>query len=195
MNKKRKLLLAVTVLLTTPLLYFDYVMLPQPIPFHKASYPKTQVDPELMPIIQDLHINPYGLEFKYVDSLPTAHQYGEFDGDRTIAVVQNSPYIKLSLAHEYLHYVWYKKLTMTEKVSVNKEVINLYNQDDGMKRRMTYYSSKYGENGDIYSTNGDTFTTELLSTYCTESSDQYLSQSVLNVCNKWINRGALEYAR
>ena len=155
-----------------------------PEPLIVQEYPKTTVDPSLMPLVKELSINPYGLDIQY-GTFAKDTQHGEYDGNRSIKVVKGDT--KQYIAHEYLHYVWNNKVLNKDELS--SSLNDLYNNDPGMQIRMKWYVDRN------ILPNTPQFTSELHSIYCTESSDQYLTQTVLNDCNKWINRNSLTFER
>lgn len=156
--------------------------------------PKTEVDPAILPMANELGLQTEGLKIQYVDHLTALAEgqslVGLYDENRTISLLKDQDVqtsTKPALAHEYLHYVWDKKMTPEEKTTLTTQLTNLYNGDYGMSGRMSKYT---------YLTVGSQdFATELFSIYCTESSDGYLSPEVLTKCNKWINRGAITFKR
>jgi hypothetical protein len=159
-----------------------------------AEKPKTEIDPTFLPLIQSLNMQAEGLKIEFVEAFPLDDQQtGEFDGLRTIKILRNGE-AKLSLsttlAHEYLHYIWASKLSQAERDSLSANLTQLYSADPGMQERMTHYRDfKKLVPGT------EQFSNELHSIYCTESSDGWLDQAVLDECNKWISRGALSFQR
>lgn len=89
----------------------------------------------------------------------------------------------VSVAHEYLHHAYYG-LDGATRARLDSELMSLYSSDIGMQKRMESYI------------NMNTFrATELFSIYCTESSDQYMTEFVLEKCNKHIDRSVLHLLR
>jgi hypothetical protein len=155
-----------------------------PQPLIVQEYPKTTIDPSLQPLVKELGINPYGLDIQY-GTFAKDTQNGEYDGNRSIKVVKGDT--KQYLAHEYLHYIWNNKALNKDELS--NSLNEMYNSDIGMQYRMKGYVDSN------ILPNTPQFTSELHSIYCTESSDQYLNQIILNDCNKWINRNSLTFER
>lgn len=84
------------------------------------------------------------------------------------------------VAHEYLH-VAYGRIPNQD--SVIKALKTLYDSDAAMQQRLADYRT------DGY------LVSEYFSYYCTESSDGYLSATVLKACNKMIDRSKLQFVR
>lgn len=97
--------------------------------------------------------------------------------------------LKGTIAHEYLHVVWQTRYKIgksnPELDTLASELEKLTNSDPAMQRRMVAY-----EDNVVYDKNQERF-----SIYCVESSDRYLSQYVLNECNKYIHRELLQFQR
>lgn len=91
---------------------------------------------------------------------------------------------KISVAHEYLHHVWFKLLDVQAKDNLTAQLIGMYGNDPVIRDRVKEYVAA-----------GNLYPTELFSYYCTESSNGYLTQYVLDTCNKYINRSVLRLAR
>lgn len=103
-----------------------------------------------------------------------------------LTVKQDTPASNLDsvVAHEYLHHVWYKALDSDTKTKLGSDLISLYGNDTAMQERV----KSYAENQILQPT-------ELFSFYCTEVSDRYLTQYVLEHCSKYINRSTLRMSR
>lgn len=91
---------------------------------------------------------------------------------------------KVVTAHEYLHHIWFSELDEQAQRELTSQLMTLYGQDDWFKTRVATYSDT-----------NMLIPTELFSFYCTESSDQYLTPYVIEQCNKYINRGTLQFIR
>jgi hypothetical protein len=91
---------------------------------------------------------------------------------------------KVVTAHEYLHHIWFSELDEQTQRELTSQLMTLYGQDDWFKTRVATYSDT-----------NMLIPTELFSFYCTESSDQYLTPYVIEQCNKYINRGTLQFIR
>lgn len=103
-----------------------------------------------------------------------------------LTVKQDTPARNLDsvVAHEYLHHIWYKALDNDMKTKLASDLISLYGNDTAMQERVKSYS----ENQILQPT-------ELFSFYCTEVGDRYLTQYILEHCNKYINRSTLRMSR
>lgn len=88
---------------------------------------------------------------------------------------------RTTVAHEYLH-VAYGKAPNQDAVIADLNA--LYANDAYMQQRMAAYVAR-----GIFSP------TELFSVYCTESSDSYLTATVLRACNTLIDRSSLTFSR
>lgn len=90
------------------------------------------------------------------------------------------------LAHEYLHHVWAKHIERNPSLrnKITSDLITMHGRDNQFQNRV-----------ETYSDNGILIPTELFSYYCTESSDFYLSESILSECNKYIDRSKLKLIR
>lgn len=153
--------------------------------------PITNIDPALQPLVDKLAIDSKGLTIQYVDSLPSG-ETGKFDGHHTISILRSgskTQSMETILAHEYLHFVW-SKYPQQKKDELSKALNTLYMSDKPMQERM----QPYIDNEHLVVGSGE-FSNELHSVYCTESSDSYLSQSIISECSTWINRSALTFLR
>lgn len=133
------------------------------------------------------------LELRYVDQFSNVKSREE--GIKALFYNNNTPKIEVlnsskidsnldnTIAHEYLHYIWYDKMTEDQKASLSSRLIVLYSSDQQAKDRMINYA------------NANKLTpTEMFSIYCTESSDGYI-ESIVADCNKYINRSMLTLQR
>lgn len=82
---------------------------------------------------------------------------------------------KTMLAHEYLHYVWYRD-DLEKDTRLTSELTNFYNNSSDLKERMAKYTPQM------------TKPTEFFSYGCTEWSDGYLTPYIVEQCNKYIDR-------
>lgn len=85
-------------------------------------------------------------------------------------------YQKTILAHEYLHYVWYR-----DKLGEDQQLVNdltaFYNRSPDLQQIMSNYKTKKS--------------TEFFSYGCTEWSDRRLSQYILEKCSQYLDRSKL----
>jgi len=88
-----------------------------------------------------------------------------------------------TLAHEYLHHVWYQVLSIEKRIDLTVKLETLLQGDKGMQSRVKLYVER-----DILNAS------ELFSIYCTESTDSYML-SVVDECNKYIDRTKLVLTR
>lgn len=91
---------------------------------------------------------------------------------------------KVVVAHEYLHHVWEAELDTQTLHDLTSQLMTLYGKDDWFKTRVATYSDT-----------NMLMPTELFAFYCTESSDKYLTQYVIDKCNAYINRSTLRFIR
>ena len=135
------------------------------------------------------------VSMKYVDGYENASTNGEYlpvlssDGTFSYGTITikkgiNPTYEKTVVAHEYLHHVWQAQLDAQTLHDLTSQLMTLYGNDAWIKDRTNWYSDS-----------NMLLPTELFSFYCTEVSDKYLSQYVLDTCNKYIDRSALTFTR
>ena len=91
---------------------------------------------------------------------------------------------KVVVAHEYLHHVWEAEMDAQTLHDLTSQLMTLYGKDDWFKTRVATYSDT-----------NMLMPTELFAFYCTESSDQYLTQYVIDRCNTYIDRSTLRFIR
>lgn len=114
---------------------------------------------------------PYNARGSYVDSTITIGQIDDpAQKNRTIA-------------HEYLHHVWYTVMTDADIEKLTIKLKALVVNDSAMQKRIQRYV-EYGVFND----------SELFSIYCTESSDRYIL-TVVEECGKYIDRSKLVLTR
>lgn len=88
------------------------------------------------------------------------------------------------VAHEYLHHIWQTQLDANTIHDLTSQLMTTYGNDEWMKSRT-----------DFYSDTNYLLPTELFAFYCTEVSDQYLTQYILNQCSTYIDRSTLTFTR
>jgi len=91
--------------------------------------------------------------------------------------------LKRTLAHEYLHFVWFEVMTESERTRLGDALNAAYAKDPDMQIRM-----------DVYIEKGTFQPTELFSIYCTESTDSYML-AIVQDCNKYIDRSKIVLTR
>ena len=84
------------------------------------------------------------------------------------------------LAHEYLHYIWFNSAALQNDFKLEQRLVHMYDSIPWLRDRLSQY-----RNNKIVSR------TELFSYACTEISDSYMDEYVLQQCNKWVNRSKL----
>ena len=135
------------------------------------------------------------VSIKYVDKYKDENQNGEYapvlnsDGTFSYGMITikegiDPTYEKTVIAHEYLHHVWQAQLDQMTLHDLTSQLMTLYGKDHWMQNRTDWYSDT-----------NSLVPTELFSFYCTEASDKYLSQYVLDTCNKYIDRSKLTFTR
>lgn len=135
------------------------------------------------------------VSMKYVDGYENAATNGQYtpvinaDGTLSYALITvktgiDPAYERTVVAHEYLHHIWQSQLDQNTLHNLTSQLMTLYGKDSWMQDRTNWYSD----------TNA-LVPTELFSFYCTEASDKYLSQYVLDTCNKYIDRSVLKFTR
>lgn len=116
----------------------------------------------------------------YVNSLNGKFSYGEL----SIKPGLHPDKERIIIAHEYLHHIWFAKMDEHTKENVTSHLISMYGRDQWMQNRVVGYSNA-----------GTLNASELFAYYCTESTDGWLTQYVLDQCNLHINRSALALRR
>lgn len=135
------------------------------------------------------------VSIKYVDKYKDESQNGEYapvlnsDGTFSYGMITikegiDPTYEKTVIAHEYLHHVWQAQLDHMTLHDLTSQLMTLYGKDPWMQNRTDWYSDT-----------NSLVPTELFSFYCTEASDKYLSQYVLDTCNTYIDRSKLTFTR
>lgn len=115
-------------------------------------------------------------EFYYYDDEDEGFDYGVMTVRRGLDVEEQ----RRTVAHEYLHHVWYAKLTPTLRNTLTSHLNAMLATDEYMQE----YEEQYRDSGGL-------IPTELFSFYCTEVSDSKLVQFVLDQCNRFIDRSQL----
>lgn len=175
-----------------------------PYPLVKSSTTSLgDKDPTLESYLKDLkatYVN--NLDVSFVDSYSKGTGLGQYnqgyDGDLMsdgTTLNRKRPSInvlsgrslddtKRTLAHEYMHHIWYTQFDKSEQIILSSKLITAYSGDAQMQNAMQNYI-----------VNNSLEPTEILSSYCTDSSDSYLTPDILTTCNKYINRSALVMLR
>lgn len=162
-----------------------------------ADKPQLKQNPQLLAVAKQVgakHTNDMGM--RYVENYPDPKRLGEYQqylydddshshGKMTVRKGISGNELKSTVAHEYLHHVWFSRLDQETKDRLTSDLITMYGKDPFMQQRADGH----------YSQRGMLAPTELFSFYCTESSDYYLTQFTLRQCNKYINRGELTMVR
>jgi len=162
-------------------LTFDYTIKPAA----KNVYVPPIQDPGLLSELQSLkatHIS--DIELRYDDPNAVATQKGSYK-NKVLTVessVSDEEEIR-TLAHEYLHHVWYTVMTFKEHVNLSDRLTILLANDKDMQTRVSPYTETRTLNA-----------SELFSIYCTESTDSYML-SIVDECNKYIDRSKLVLTR
>lgn len=162
-------------------------------------------NPDLLSIAKEIGANEISnVDIVYREKMQTPWAKGEYDpaydGDimndgtrpnkrlATIGVLKetssDAQYLKTTVAHEYMHHVWYGLLDVASRDKLASDLVSMYSTDQYMQNR----TKKYVDEKMLSST-------ELLSFYCTEESDPYLTPGILSTCNKYINRSVLTMYR
>jgi len=165
-----------------------------------AIKPPVEQDAHLMQVVAAVGGDPAKLKdvsVKYVADYKDgfknqAGEYGSFDdskgnfsyGVMTIKQGLSPEEEKVVVAHEYIHHVWESQLDPTTLHDLTSQLMTLYGKDEWFKTRVATYSDT-----------NMLLPTELFAFYCTESSDQYLTQYVIDQCNTYIKRDALRFIR
>lgn len=122
------------------------------------------------------------------DYTPAYNSDSIINGTKTAAITilsgRSTDDTKRTLAHEYMHHIWYTKLNRDEQNVLSSNLISSYSKDQGMQAHLLNYSNK-----------GTLTPDELFSAYCADSSDSYLTPEILATCNKYIDRSALVMLR
>lgn len=144
-------------------------------------------DSEKLKDVSVSYVNDYkgGFEGQSGEYMPFTDQEGNFS-HATITVKRglNPEEEKVLVAHEYLHHIWETQIDPKTLHDLTSQLMTLYGKDDNFQNRVATYSDT-----------NMLLPTELFAYYCTESSNQYLSQYVLSQCSKYINRNVLQFAR
>ena len=144
-------------------------------------------DPTKLSNVSVSYVDDYkgGFEGKSGEYVPNNDHNGDSSfGAITVKRGLDSEAEKVMVAHEYLHHIWETQIDPATLHDLTSQLMTLYGKDVYFQSRVTTYSDT-----------NMLLPTELFAYYCTESSDQYLSQYVLGQCNKYINRGVLRLTR
>lgn len=124
--------------------------------------------------------NQSGVYISYTNPIDGKFLYGEME----IKTGLDPSEFRSTVAHEYMHHIWYAVLDDRIKRKLESDLISNYGLDPIIRNRTAEYTN-----------NQSLHATELFSFYCTESSDMYLSQYTLTQCSKYIKRGQLMMQR
>lgn len=165
-----------------------------------VAKPPVKQEPQLMSVLSSVGGEATKLDnvsITYVDNYPNGFEgqsgeyapFNDYDGNfshGTITIKKglDANEEKVLVAHEYLHHIWETQIDDKTLHDLTSQLMTLYGKDSDFQNRVTTYSDT-----------NMLLPTELFAYYCTESSDQYLSQYVLEQCNRHIKRGALKFAR
>lgn len=116
----------------------------------------------------------------YTNSINGEYAYSDITIKRGLSVANE----RATVAHEYLHHVWFTTLDDVTKQRLTSDLITIYGGDPQLRQRSKFYSDS-----------GALQPTELFSMYCTESSDVYLTEYILTECGKYIRRSTLTFQR
>lgn len=144
-------------------------------------------DPSKLTNVSVSYVDDYkdGFEGQSGEYMPYEDQNGNFShGTITIKRGLSPDEEKVLVAHEYLHHIWETQIDPKTLHDLTSQLMTLYGKDDSFQKRVTTYSDM-----------NMLLPTELFAYYCTESSDQYLSQYVIDQCNTYIKRSSLSLAR
>lgn len=109
------------------------------------------------------------------------------DGQRIIYISKNQPEknIKETLAHEYLHFVWFEHETLLSNDNqLQTELIKLFLNNNNFHN---WIDANYIKKNKYHPS-------ELFSIACTELKDDQLEPYTLSQCNKWVDRSKLPIA-
>ena len=168
--------------------------------FEKNAKTRTGQPEELLKLADEIglkHIRKTNLRYVEKDQLnnsswayATYHnaQPDGFGSGRYINIVRGSlekdgiERLKVTLAHEYLHYIWHNNEKMQNDENLEAGLLKMYGELPYLQERIKPYVKDR------------LFTlTELMSYSCTEIPDKYMDQYVLEECNKWVNRSELKF--
>lgn len=144
-------------------------------------------DPTKLSNVSVLYADGYkdGIDGQSGEYVPYNNQHGDFSyGEITVKRGLDVETEKIIVAHEYLHHIWETQIDPVTIHDLTSQLTTLYGKDDDFQSRTK-----------IYSDTNMLLPSELFAYYCTESSDQYLSQYILSQCNTYINRSVLQFTR
>ena len=151
------------------------------------DYSNTYQNPVLLAILQEIQPKSgyNDLSLKWTDDPITDCGWVESAGcyvgegnSHTIYILNNSPEktVKNTMAHEYLHYVWYKE-NLESKGNLVSLLENFYASSPTLRQRIDPYYTKDGNALEA---------TEIFSYSCTEINDGSLGE-IATWCNKYID--------
>lgn len=152
-------------------------------------------DPELVSVLRDIGAaDARDISITYMDTLPNQNWLGAYrtytwEADNSFAhgeikILRAQPdqsTLYRTVAHEYLHHVWESKLDRQTRDNLTSHLITLHGRNSYMQQRVNEYSHE-----------GTLLPTEIFAFACTEFSDGWLTEYLINQCNTYINRGALQ---
>lgn len=188
---KRTIIISISILLVglvgfySTSIFFDSLKnTPVPVALDVEVVEKKETpiqEPHLLQLLQSVGATRIeDLTLTYISEKKYDIQLGEYFGS-TIQVAQGLTIEQetRTLAHEYLHYVWYKVMTVNDRIELNDKLQVLLANDPAMQKRVEPYVKIDRLNN-----------SELFSIYCTESTDSYML-SIVEDCNKYIDRSKL----
>jgi len=107
------------------------------------------------------------------------NQHNALEDTIYIKIGLDPAYENITIAHEYLHYIWYTYLSNTEKETILEQAKQIAENDWYIARRISYRTN-----------NESSTENELFPMICTERADRFIT-SMLYVCNKYIDRSKL----
>lgn len=105
------------------------------------------------------------------------------NGTVTIGQIDDPAQKNRTIAHEYLHHVWYTVMSKSERNVLAVELNALLEKDLAMQKRVQGYIDRGFMND-----------SELFTIYCTESSSSYIL-TIVDECDKYIDRSQLVLTR
>lgn len=164
----------------------------------KLTIPQLEQDPQLLNILESVGVDTSdlnNLSIVYIDSYQDETMDGEYEpitddnnvflhGKITVKRGQGPEVEKATVAHEYLHYIWDASIDVATQEELTSQLITLYGKD-----------TQFQDDIIDYSESNSLLPTELFSFYCTESSDEFLTEFIINQCNEYIDRSTLEFLR
>ena len=160
----------------------------------KAAKPNVHQDEKLVAVLKsvgakddyaDLNLR-WGTASQMMKLCGWADAGGCYDGEATIYVNSDTElsYQKTIVAHEYLHYVWYKQ-NLDDDRQLTSALTHLYGRSPHLQQRMNEGTEHQ------YLNSGGLQPTEFFAFGCTEISDIQLGQYIAGWCNRFIDTSAL----